>query len=321
MGYKMGQRSGMRQSAGIIASDCKQLKRASVFTSAAGALAVAAGIAGVSFSSDAVAYDYGQYANQTVDKLIHDYPGRYRGTANFEAATAWMQTRLGLGYETSIRILLGLLAAPAARRKRDCFGGRYDRKISCGRCALRHLLRSPHVAGLDDNASGAGVLTEIARNMAGIQLENGMEVVGFGAEEEGLRGSRAYVASLSVEERANMIGMINIDSLITGDKMYAHAGKNSVVNPALASYREQVFRIANELNISLFTNPGLDPAYPAGTGCCSDGDSFSALGFRFFISDQPIGTSVISMATHRLTIRQFPVAARGTILRVTMNKC
>lgn len=103
MGYKMGQRSGMRQSAGIIASDCKQLKRASVFTSAAGALAVAAGIAGVSFSSDAVAYDYGQYANQTVDKLIHDYPGRYRGTANFEAATAWMQTRLGLGYETSIQ--------------------------------------------------------------------------------------------------------------------------------------------------------------------------------------------------------------------------
>ncbi len=279
MGYKMGRWSGEGQAAGIIASDCKKQKRASAFTSAAGALAVAVGIAGVSMSSDAAAYDYGQYANQTVDKLINDYPGRYRGTANFEAATSWMQSRLGVGYETSIQNF-NWTASGTSRASKNVIAsaaGTTGKYLVVG-AHYDTFFGRPTLQGLDDNASGAGVLTEIARNMAGIQLENGLEVVGFGAEEEGLRGSRAYVASLSAEARANMLGMINIDSLITGDKMYAHAGRNSVANPALASYREQIFRIADELNISLFTNPGLDPAYPAGTGCCSDGDSFLGLG-------------------------------------------
>ncbi|MCE7766624.1 M28 family peptidase, partial [Pseudomonas putida] len=90
-------------------------------------------------------------------------------------------------------------------------------------------------------------LTEIARNLGGVALENGLEVVGFGAEEEGLRGSRAYVASLSDSQRANLLGMINLDSLITGDKMYAHAASNSVANPALGAYRDQLLRIAQEM--------------------------------------------------------------------------
>ena len=102
-------------------------------------------------------------------------------------------------------------------------------------------------------------------------------MVGFGAEEEGLRGSRAYVASLSDSQRANLLGMINLDSLITGDKMYAHAGSNAVANPALGAYRDQLLRIASELKIDLFTNPGLNADYPAGTGCCSDGESFEGL--------------------------------------------
>ncbi|MGA3828245.1 autotransporter outer membrane beta-barrel domain-containing protein, partial [Pseudomonas chlororaphis] len=76
----------------------------------------------------------------------------------------------------------------------------------------------------------------------------------------------AFVDSLSASQRANMLAMINIDSLITGDMMYAHAGQNSTANPALASLREHTLQIARELQINLFTNPGLDPAYPAGTG-------------------------------------------------------
>ena len=33
-----------------------------------------------------------------------------------------------------------------------------------------------------------------------LQLENGLQIVGFGAEEEGLRGSKAFVASLSASQ-------------------------------------------------------------------------------------------------------------------------
>lgn len=238
-------------------------------------LAIAVALGSALLPMGAGAYDYGQYASQTLDRLIHDYPGRYRGTANFAGAADWMQAQLAYGYQTSrqdftwagTRSSQNVIASAAGTSSNYVvLGAHFDTYF--GR---------PTLQGLDDNASGAAVLTEIARNLGGVQLENGLEVVGFGAEEEGLRGSRAYVAALSDSQRANLLGMINLDSLVTGDKMYAHAGSNAADNPALGAYRDQLMRIAGELKIDLFTNPGLNPAYPAGTGCCSDGASFEGL--------------------------------------------
>ena len=238
-------------------------------------LAIAVALGSALLPLGAGAYDYGDYASQTLDRLIHEYPGRYRGTASFAGAADWMQAQLGYGYQTrrqdftwaGNRSSQNVIASAAGTSSNYVvLGAHFDTYF--GR---------PTLQGLDDNASGAAVLTEIARNLGGVQLENGLEVVGFGAEEEGLRGSRAYVASLDDSQRANLLGMINLDSLITGDRMYAHAGSNAVANPALGAYRDQLLRIAQELKIDLFTNPGLNADYPAGTGCCSDGESFEGL--------------------------------------------
>ncbi|MDU9394100.1 autotransporter outer membrane beta-barrel domain-containing protein [Pseudomonas sp. zfem002] len=239
-------------------------------------LAIAVAIGSSLLSAEADAYDYGDYAGQTLDRLINDYPGRYRGTANFAGAADWMQSQLSFGYQTrrqdftwaGNRSSQNVIASAAGSSSNYVvLGAHFDTYY--GR---------PTLQGLDDNASGAAVLTEIARNLGGLPLENGLQVLGFGAEEEGLRGSRAYVAALSDSQRANLLGMINLDSLITGDRMYAHAASNAVDNPALGAYRDQLLRIARELKIDLFSNPGLNAEYPAGTGCCSDGESFNGLG-------------------------------------------
>ncbi|MFD2644859.1 autotransporter outer membrane beta-barrel domain-containing protein [Pseudomonas japonica] len=239
-------------------------------------LAIAVAIGSSLLSAEADAYDYGDHAGQTLDRLINDYPGRYRGTANFAGAADWMQSQLSFGYQTS-------------RQDFTWSGNRSSQNViaSAAGSSSNYVVLGAHfdtyygrptLQGLDDNASGAAVLTEIARNLGGLPLENGLQVVGFGAEEEGLRGSRAYVAALSDSQRANLLGMINLDSLITGDRMYAHAASNAVDNPALGAYRNQLLRIARELKIDLFSNPGLNAEYPAGTGCCSDGESFNGLG-------------------------------------------
>lgn len=236
------------------------------------ALAIASLIA----APAALAYDYGEYADTTLDRLINEYPGRYRGTANFEGASGWMQTRLGAGYTLS-RQPFSWTVGGVSRSSQNVIAtaaGVTGRNLAVG-AHFDTFFGRPTLQGLDDNGSGAAVLTEIANNLSGLDLEDGLTFLAFGAEEEGLRGSRAYVASLDADARARLTGMINIDSLITGDLMYAHAGDNSVANPALASLREHAFRIADELGIDLNTNPGLDPAYPAGTGCCSDGDAFN----------------------------------------------
>lgn len=241
-------------------------------------LALAVSLGSALLATQALAYEYGEHAATTLDKLINDYPGRYRGTANFAGAADWMQSRMGSAYDIS-RQDFSWTAGGSTRRSQNVLAyaaGTKPQYVVVGAHFDTYFGR-PALQGLDDNGSGASVLTEIARNLDGLPLENGLQVVGFGAEEEGLRGSRAFVDSLSASQRANMLAMINLDSLITGDMMYAHAGQNSTANPALASLREHTLQIARELQINLFTNPGLDPAYPAGTGCCSDGEAFEGL--------------------------------------------
>ncbi|PKH19679.1 autotransporter domain-containing protein [Pseudomonas fluorescens] len=239
-------------------------------------LALAVSVAGALLSTHLQAYDYGQHANTTLEKLINDYPGRYRGTANFAGAADWMQSQMGTAYNLSRQNFTWNNGSRASQNVVAYAAGTKAQYVVIGAHFDTYFGR-PTLQGLDDNGSGASVLTEVAKNLGGLQLENGLQVVGFGAEEEGLRGSRAFVDSLSASQRANMLAMINLDSLITGDMMYAHAGQNSTANPGLAALREHTFQIARELNIPLFTNPGLDPQYPKGTGCCSDGEPFEPL--------------------------------------------
>ena len=239
-------------------------------------LALAISVVGTLLSTQTQAYDYGQHANTTLEKLINDYPGRYRGTANFAGAADWMQSQMGSAYNLSRQNFTWNNGTRASQNVVAYAAGTKPQYVVIGAHFDTYFGR-PTLQGLDDNGSGASVLTEVARNLGGLPLENGLQVVGFGAEEEGLRGSKTFVDSLSASQRANMLAMINLDSLITGDMMYAHAGQNSTANPALASLREHTLQIAKELNIPLFTNPGLDPQYPKGTGCCSDGEPFEPL--------------------------------------------
>ena len=239
-------------------------------------LALAVSVACALLSTQSNAYDYGEHANVTLEKLITDYPGRYRGTANFAGAADWMQSQMGNAYAISRQDFTWNAGSRASQNVVAYAAGTKAQYVVIG-AHFDTFFGRPALQGLDDNGSGASVLTEVAKNLGGLQLENGLQIVGFGAEEEGLRGSRAFVNSLSASQRENMLAMINLDSLITGDMMYAHAGQNSTANPALASLREHTMQIAKELNINLFTNPGLDPKYPAGTGCCSDGEAFEPL--------------------------------------------
>ncbi len=75
---------------------------------------------------------------------------------------------------------------------------------------------SVHIAdGASDNASGAAALIELARVYKNVDTK-GIELrfVAVGAEEGGLNGSKAYVASLTPEEKAISINL-NMDMLGT----------------------------------------------------------------------------------------------------------
>ncbi len=62
-----------------------------------------------------------------------------------------------------------------------------------------------------DNGTGPSTAVEVGRVLAQYALDKEIRVVGYGGEEIGLYGSRAYVASLSTEERARFVGAWDMD--------------------------------------------------------------------------------------------------------------
>jgi len=66
--------------------------------------------------------------------------------------------------------------------------------------------------GVDDNATGVAVLLEGARILAGRPVNATVELVFFSNEEQGHKGSKAYVEDLTAKGRM-IEGVINIDAI------------------------------------------------------------------------------------------------------------
>jgi hypothetical protein len=76
-----------------------------------------------------------------------------------------------------------------------------------------HYDAVPGTDGADDDASGAAGVLAVARALGDARLERRVRAILFAFEEEGLVGSRAYVASLSDDERRSIRGVINLEMI------------------------------------------------------------------------------------------------------------
>jgi Zn-dependent M28 family amino/carboxypeptidase len=74
-----------------------------------------------------------------------------------------------------------------------------------------HLDSVPAGPGINDNGSGSASLLEIAEQIGRLKPENTLRFAWWGAEEEGLVGSTAYVTGLSQEERDRIALYLNFD--------------------------------------------------------------------------------------------------------------
>ncbi|WP_295047284.1 M28 family peptidase [uncultured Paracoccus sp.] len=226
-------------------------------------------------AAPAVAQEFGDHAFDTIWTLSQTYQGRYTGSTVFPQAADYMSGRLSFGANSVTRQDFTTTRGPS-QNLLVTMEGESETFIVVG-AHFDSAGTSDNLQGVDDNASGAAVLTELAAHMSGIDTGTGLVFTAFGAEEIGLVGSRHYVDSLTDRQRENIAGMINIDSLITGDHMYAHAGTNIERDPALKSFWTQAHAIAREMGIDLRSNPGRNADYPKDTGCCSDAAPFQAL--------------------------------------------
>ncbi|MED0675294.1 M20/M25/M40 family metallo-hydrolase [Aneurinibacillus thermoaerophilus] len=148
-----------------------------------------------------------------------------------------------------------------------------DRQIIVG----AHYDTVKGVQGVDDNGSGVGVILEAIESFQHKKMPYTLTFVFFGAEEIGTKGSEYYTSQMTPKEIQNTVAMVNLDSLIAGDKMYVYGGEGED-----GWVRDQALDLAKKKKLNVEPNPGLNPEYPKGsTGDWSDHAAFKKLGIPF----------------------------------------
>ena len=128
--------------------------------------------------------------------------------------------------------------------------------------------------GAGDNASGVGVMLEVAEVLANYKTHGTIKFIAFGAEEMGLRGSRYYAEQMSEKEIADTVTMIDLDSVGAGDFFYVYSGLDD--NPGWA--RDLALRIGQRMGYDLRTSPESEYFEYGTTGDWSDHVPFRLLG-------------------------------------------
>ena len=129
-------------------------------------------------------------------------------------------------------------------------------------------------SGAGDNASGIGVMLEVAEVLTNYKTKGTIKFIAFGAEELGLWGSRYYAEQMSEAEIADTVTMIDLDSVGVGDFFYVYAGLDD--NPGWA--RDLTLNIGQRIGYDLRTSPESEYFDWGTTGDWSDHVPFRHLG-------------------------------------------
>ncbi|MBP2168060.1 alkaline phosphatase isozyme conversion protein [Erwinia toletana] len=127
---------------------------------------------------------------------------------------------------------------------------------------VEHNLGGLRLQGADDNAAGLGVMLELAQRLSQLPLHYGVRFVALSGEEIGHRGSEDYLTRMKPEEKKNTLLVINLDSLIVGDKLYFNSGSNTPAAVARQT-RDRALAIARRYGIAADSHTPAKGDYPA----------------------------------------------------------
>lgn len=131
--------------------------------------------------------------------------------ARLQGGAVEVEVEVGVVSDVTSR---NVIATPPGRQCETVTGGHYD--------------SVPAGPGANDNASGTATVLEIAAVLASRGEMKANCFVLFGAEEVGLVGSRAYVASLDAAARQHLRAMLNFDMVGFGDQGWLLIGSQSL---------------------------------------------------------------------------------------------
>lgn len=241
----------------------------------------------------------GTTANTQARYIATYFPGRITGTpAEMLSADYLRQQFAKMGYKSDIRTFHSRYIYTTKDNRKNWHNvigstviaaheGRSQQQI----IVMAHLdTYAPHsdsdveknlggltLQGIDDNAMGLGVMLEIAERLKDVPTQYGIRFIATSGEEEGKMGAENLLKRMSDAEKKNTLLVINLDNLVVGDKLYFNSGVKTPASVRKLT-RDRALAIARSHGIAAATNPGLNPHYPAGTGCCNDAEIFDNAG-------------------------------------------
>jgi len=212
-------------------------------------LRVATLLTGALISSLAMASAPGQFAEQQVRHIATWFPGRMSGSpAELMAADYLQQQFTELGFKTNTRqfntgyngqeadgtmrwhkvTATSVIAARAGSVPQEILiVAHLDTWTPQNSSQVHRNLGGLRLQGVDDNASGLGVMLELAQQLSRKPLHYGVRFVALSAGEGDLHGMEDYVERMSAREKKNTLLVIDLNSLITGDHLYFNSGMNT----------------------------------------------------------------------------------------------
>jgi alkaline phosphatase isozyme conversion protein len=219
----------------------------------------------------------GFIASQQIRHIATYFPGRMAGSpAELIAAEYLNQQFTKLGYKSDLRGFdtrylytssagkkdwrnihaTSVIAARAGEVPQQIIVmAHFDTYVPQSDSDTNHNLGGLTLQGVDDNASGVGVMLELAERMQAIPTHYSLRFVALSAEETGTKGAEDFVNRMSAEEKKNTLLVINLSSLITGDRFYFNSGTNTSVAVAKLT-RVRALNIARSLGIPAESHEG-----------------------------------------------------------------
>ena len=163
----------------------------------------------------------GKVAPSTLEAdLAHlvSFRTRYSTSTDYADVAAWARDQLEtLGYETWLQDIM-VNGSPSfnvvADREGHADGARGLVLVTAHLDSINIKGGSAAPApGADDNGSGSAGLLQISRAMRDHQGVHDLRFILFGGEEEGLFGSKHYVANLPAAERSRILAVVNMDMI------------------------------------------------------------------------------------------------------------
>lgn len=147
------------------------------------------------------------------------FPTRHSTSPQFQQALNFARQQMtALGYQTRLQqITVNGRASRNLIADKPGFGAASIRRVVVITAHLDSINQAggplAPAPGADDNGSGSAGILELARVFQAHRSVHDFRLILFGGEEQGLFGSKHYVASLTAPQRAKLRAVVNMDMI------------------------------------------------------------------------------------------------------------